>query len=120
MRIHPVFHTSLLSPFTTDSIKGRHIDLPPPVVTDEGVEELEVQDIRASRIVTQGGRRKLQYLIRYLGRPGEDSWENAEENLNMPEVVEQFYKRNPGALSETDIARYRPTTRRARGGNVMS
>jgi transposase InsO family protein len=117
MKIHPVFHTSLLSPHRADTIPGRSQSPPPPVVTEEGEEEYEVDEILWSRIQKRGRGRFLQYLVKYLGRPGEDEWRDAPDVANAPEKIQEFYHKHPGAPSEQDVARYRPSTRGA--GGVM-
>ncbi|KAH0609980.1 uncharacterized protein H6S33_012526 [Morchella sextelata] len=48
MKIHPVFHVSLLSPEANDPLPGQQ-QLPPPSVEIEGEEEWEVKDILDSR-----------------------------------------------------------------------
>ncbi|KAH0605094.1 uncharacterized protein H6S33_005076 [Morchella sextelata] len=48
MKIHPVFHVSLLSPKANDPLPGQQQLLPPPVEI-EGEEEWEVEDILDSR-----------------------------------------------------------------------
>ena len=33
----------------------------------------------------------LQYLVKYLGCPGEDEWCDEDDVINAPEMIEQFY-----------------------------
>ena len=56
MNLHPVFHVSLLEPYTTSSILGRLTSAPPPVEVSNGT-EYEVVAILNSKIV----RNKLYY-----------------------------------------------------------
>lgn len=82
MRIHPVFHASLLKPFHENSFPGRVLPPPPPVVV-EGEEEFIVEGIIDSRIY----RNKLQYLVKWEGYgPEENSWEPAE-HVHAPRLV---------------------------------
>jgi hypothetical protein len=62
MKIHPVFHVSLLEPYKESSIPKRS-QVPPPPLEIEGQEEFEVSDILDSRII----RRKLEYLVQWQG-----------------------------------------------------
>jgi hypothetical protein len=50
MKIHPVFHVSLLEPYKESSISGR-FQVPPPPVEIEEQEEFEVSEILDSRII---------------------------------------------------------------------
>jgi len=58
IKIHPVFHVSLLEPFTESTIPSRTLE-PPPIIEIDSIEEYEVEDILDSRI----RRRRLEYLV---------------------------------------------------------
>jgi hypothetical protein len=58
IKIHLVFHVSLLEPYKESSILGKFQVLPPPIEI-EGEEEFEVSEILDSRL----SRRKLEYLV---------------------------------------------------------
>lgn len=91
MKIHPVFHVSLLTPVKPD-IFGREPERPPPVVTPEEEEEYEVEEVLNSR----RQRKQLQYLIQWEGyRPDSNSWERAYDVRNAPEKVEEFHRQYP-------------------------
>ena len=62
IRIHPVFHTSLLLPAATNPYKGQRIE-PPPPVTVNNEEEYEVSAILDSKRIGKG----IRYLIQWLG-----------------------------------------------------
>ncbi len=49
MRIHPMFHVSLLGPYHVSTIPRRIHDPPPPIEVD-GEQEYEMEDILDSRI----------------------------------------------------------------------
>lgn len=117
MRIHNVFHVSLLSPYHEDEILRQIIEPPPPVETESGEEEYEVESIEWSRIVGKGNKRKLEYLVRYVGRPGEDEWQE-DQHVHAPEAIGEFYKRHANAPSREDLERYKPRVTRNRGGSV--
>ena len=91
IRVHPVFHCSLLKPYVENTFTGRHSPPPPPVRV-QGEEEFVVEKILDSRI----HRGKLQYLIGWEGYPPEDnSWE-PEENVHAPRLVKEFHQQHPG------------------------
>lgn len=50
MRVHPVFHASLLEPFKEDQIAGRQAKELPPIVVDEH-EEYEVKKLLIQKFV---------------------------------------------------------------------
>jgi hypothetical protein len=104
MRIHPVFHGSLLSPYHPNIIPGR-TQPPPPPVEIEGQQEYEVEEVLDSKIL----RNKLKYLVSWVGYGPEDrTWEPAENLQNSDEEVERFHARYPNRSSPADI---RPTRR---------
>jgi hypothetical protein len=91
MKIHPVFHVSLLTS-TKPDIYGWEPPRPPPIITPDKEEEFEVEEILDSRVV----RRKLQYLVKWVGYgPEDNSWEPADNVANAQEEVEAFHQRHP-------------------------
>jgi len=58
MKIHLVFHVSLLEPYHTSTILGRICDPPPPIKVN-GEQEYEMEDILDSKIFNH----QLQYLV---------------------------------------------------------
>jgi hypothetical protein len=79
MKIHNVFHVSLLHPYKSDG--KRH--MPPPELVD-GEYEFTVQSITAHRVSVVGGKRlrakrtKVEYLVSWDGYGREhDTWEPA-------------------------------------------
>ena len=62
-RIHPVFHTDLLTPYRETKIHGDNYLHPPPELVDNE-EEYEVEAVLDSRRFGRG--RKLQYLIKWV------------------------------------------------------
>ena len=62
MKIHPMFHVSLLEPHVANTVPGRVVPPPPPEFVDS-YEEFEVHKILGSRI----RRRQLEYLVDWVG-----------------------------------------------------
>ena len=90
--IHPVFHASLLSPYSEMTSHGPNFSQPPPDLI-ENEEEYEVEQIKAHR---NFGRSKcLQYLIKWKGYPKSDNtWEDTTD-VHAPGLVKQYHKRHP-------------------------
>jgi hypothetical protein len=65
LRMHPVFHVSLLEKVILNQYSGRHQSTPPPAVQVDAQEEYLVDMILDSRIT----RKKLQYLVDWEGYP---------------------------------------------------
>ncbi|KAJ1114308.1 hypothetical protein NDU88_002547 [Pleurodeles waltl] len=85
LRIHPVFHCSLLKPALSATRQAV-----PPVVRD-GQLEYEVRRVLDSK--RRGG--KLWYLVSWKGYNAEDdSWE-PESNIHAPRAVRLFHARHP-------------------------
>jgi hypothetical protein len=91
MKIHNVFHVSLLEKYDGNRIPGR-IAEPSPAVEVEGQEEWIVRRILDSR--RRYGR--LEYRVDWDGYGPEDwTWEPATNLSNAPEAVQDFYQRYP-------------------------
>ena len=91
MKVHDVFHVSLLEPYIPNTLPGRLEEPPPPAIVD-GEPEYEVEEILDSRIF----RRKLQYLVSWKGYDiSERSWEPVENFSNHEESVLEFHRRYP-------------------------
>ncbi|KAH0612978.1 uncharacterized protein H6S33_009358 [Morchella sextelata] len=95
MKIHPIFHVSLLSPDVNDPLPGQQ-QLPPPPVEIEGEEEWEVEDILDSR----KRRGRFEYLVRYMGYD-EASWQPLSDLEHSPDIVKRFHERYPGKPKPT-------------------
>jgi hypothetical protein len=89
MKVHPVFHVSLLEPAANDPMPGQQREPPPPVVVD-GEDEYHVEEILDSKMV----RRRLRYLVKWTGYDQPD-WEPAE-NVNGLAAVDEFHEKYPG------------------------
>jgi hypothetical protein len=80
MKIHLVFHVSLLEPYKESSISAK-FQVPPPPIEIEGQEEFEVLEILDSRIIWK----KLEYLDKQKGLI--KSWQRYNVNEKTWELV---------------------------------
>lgn len=94
MRIHDVFHVSLLDLVADNPLPGQQMPPLPPVEVDGELEWL-VEEVLDSKIVG----RQLRYLIRWAGYE-ETTWEPAEtvDKLEAIEVFHERYPNKPGPL----------------------
>ena len=91
IKIHPVFHSTLLKMHTNDPLPGQQV-LPPPPVEIEGEQEWEVEEILDSRWYY--GR--LQYKAKWAGyEAGDNTWYNADSFENSPELVTTYHEKYP-------------------------
>jgi hypothetical protein len=91
MRIHPVFHASLLEPYHASTILRQIHDPPPPIEVD-GEHEYEMKDILDSR----KSNRQLQYLVHSHGYDvNECNWELINNLPNAIKKVHEFHRRYP-------------------------
>lgn len=96
MKIHDVFHVSLLQPYIGNVIPQRKIAPPLPVIIDDSI-EYTVQEIVASRLHYN----QLQYRIKWKGwDTSHDTWESSENVSNAPDLIASFHLANPEAVSE--------------------
>jgi len=99
MKIHPVFHVSLLEPYRESTIPRRLLAPPPPIEIN-GEEEFEVSKIIDSRI----NRRRLEYLVHWQGyEVSERTWEPAANLANAPKMIKKNHHQYPTKSSAKDI-----------------
>ncbi|KAH7287498.1 hypothetical protein KP509_32G058600 [Ceratopteris richardii] len=80
MRIHPVFHVSMLEPYQISPLRGERSSPSPPIEIDDH-EEFEVEHVLDSRI----SRGRLEYLIHWKGYDISDrTWEPVENLQRTP------------------------------------
>src|SRR5271170_1725379 len=91
MKIHSVFHVSLLEPYHTSTILDRIQPLPQPIVV-ESESEYEVEEILDSKYL----RKRLFYLVKWkCYDPSNNSWEPASFVKNAPHPVTAFHAKYP-------------------------
>jgi hypothetical protein len=89
LRVHPVFHVSLLRAYVKpDSIPYRESpDPPPPAISINDHEEFEVEQIVDKRL----HRRRVEYLVRWVGYPEhEATWEPVTNLTNARDAIADF------------------------------
>lgn len=111
MKIHPVFHASLLEPQTEDIIEDFKQPKPPPEIV-QGEEEWVVEKICDFK----KSRGKRYYLVHWLGYDESDrTWEPASNLKNAPEIVKKFHK----DLKKKPAPETPRKTRRKKGGMML-
>jgi len=92
MKIHPVFHVSLLESVIENIIPERY-QLPPSPIIINNNKEFEVEEILDSRIKYK----KLEYLVSWKGYSIEDrTWEPISNLENSEDLVKEFHLKYPG------------------------
>ena len=92
--VHPVFHESILHPYTTPSFPSQKTKLPPPPDIIQGVEEQEINEILTSR--EQQGN--IKYLVAWKGFPTkENEWIMASKLTHTGDAVKDFHRTHPTA-----------------------
>ena len=87
LRIHPVFHISLLKSYHESTDFNRTTPPPPIFIPETQQEEYEVEVILDKKLI----RDKPQYLVKWLGYPLHDAtWEPMEHLVNAREKVKEF------------------------------
>ena len=93
-KIHPVFHTSLLSPYDENPIHGPNFPKPPPDL-NEGKEEYEIEKI----LCHHGPPSNRSFLIRWKGFSTEDnSWEPERNVKHSKSALTKYRKRHPSTF----------------------
>lgn len=90
MKIHDVFHVSLLKPYHRD---GRVEPLRPPELIDDEP-EWEVDWILEHRLVKRGRKNKVEYLIKFVGYgPEHNLWQ--DDMSNCADSVDDYWAIKP-------------------------
>ena len=104
MRIHNVFHVSLLKKYHSD---GRTQPPPPAELIDDEL-EWEVERILSHRTVKRGRKTKVEYLISFIGYgPEHNLWQDDVENCGQ--LVKAYWASKPE--SERLVVMLFPRTR---------
>jgi hypothetical protein len=94
LKLHPVFHTSLLKPYAQDANRKQQI---PKVILADGSEGQLVRKVLSHR----KRRGKDQYKIYWLGETeAEATWVPVEDLKQIPGLIADFWKdSNSGAFA---------------------
>lgn len=102
MRVHDVFHPSLLRKAATDPLPGQRAEPPAPVVVDDQ-EEWEIDDVLDARLT--GRNQRLQFRVRWKDEERPDRqwyYADGDEFANAQDVVADFYQRYPNKPGNPD------------------
>jgi len=89
MRIHPVFHNSLLKPYTETAVHGPNFACPPLEIVGEKEGHYKIEKILQSQPTRNC--KSTQYLVHWKGYTEADhTWIPAKELTHTKELVEQF------------------------------
>lgn len=92
LKVHPVFHVSLLSPTAHDPLPGQISGPPPPLQTEDDDPEYEVERITGSQWVDG----EVHYIVRWKGYGPEDDWSiPASEARGLEDLIKDFHDLNP-------------------------
>jgi hypothetical protein len=93
MKIHPVFHNSLLKPYHETKEHGPNYKRPALEIVNEEEGHYEIEDILMARPTRN--RKSMQYLIKWKGYPAsENSWLPEKELTNAKELLDQFKQKH--------------------------
>jgi len=89
MRIHPVFHNSLLKPYMETTTHGPNFTHPPPEIVGEEEGYYKIKKILQSHPMRN--HKSTQYLVHWKGYTEADhTWIPAKELTHAKELVTQF------------------------------
>jgi len=92
MRIHPVFHNSLLKPYIETSAHGPNFARPPPEIVGGEEGHYEIEKILQSRPTRN--KKSTEYLVHWKGYTDADrTWVPAKELTHAKELVQEFLSR---------------------------
>ena len=89
-KLHPVFHTDLLTPYQETPFHGRNYVRPPPdlVANQEEYEVEKVLDVRH-----YGRKKTRQYLVKWKGYPDSDNEWVSQKDMSADEAIREYEER---------------------------
>jgi hypothetical protein len=89
MRIHPVFHNSLLKPYVETPTYGPNFAQPPPEIIGGEEGHYEIEEILQERPTRN--KKSTQYLVKWKGYPdSKNSWLPAKELTHAKDALHKF------------------------------
>jgi hypothetical protein len=117
MKIHNVFHANLLTPVKEDEEFQRSFAPPPPVITEEGEEQYQVDKL----VDWKAEDGIWKYTVRWEGYgPLDDTWEPASELLHLEDQLKEFYANYPNVPKPEDPLPTAKAPVKRRGGRSQS
>jgi hypothetical protein len=93
MKIHPVFHNSLLKPYHETKEHGPNYEKLAPEIINNEEGHYEIEEILMARPMRN--RKSTQYLIKWKGYPtSENLWLPEKELTNARELLDQFKQKH--------------------------
>jgi hypothetical protein len=93
MKIHPVFHNSLLKPYHETKEHGPNYERPTPEIVNDEEGHYEIEAILMARPTRN--RKSTQYLIKWKGYPAsENLWLPEKELTNAKELLDLFKQKH--------------------------
>jgi len=93
MRVHPIFHNSLLKPYHKTQAHGPNFKQPPPEIVGGEEGHYEIDKVLAARPTRN--HKSTQYFVHWKGYTDADnSWIPAGELTHAKELVAEFHTRN--------------------------
>jgi len=90
MRIHLVFHNSLLKPYKETAVHGPNFACPPPEIIGGKEGHYKIERILTSHPTRN--QKSAQYLVKWKGYPdSENSWLPAKELQSACKLLKQFH-----------------------------
>jgi len=108
IRIHPVFHNSLLKPYKETTAHRPNFARPPLEIVGGEERHYKIEKILTSR-PTQN-QKSTQYLVKWKGYPdSENSWLPTKELQSARELLKQFHNRQIRVITNQALqAQWKP------------
>ena len=100
IKIHDIFHLSLLWKATNNPLPDQHNNSAPPVIINDK-EEWKINDILNARkkgekkVEKKVVGKKIQYHVKWKRYNENKEWYNASGFEHAKKIIDDFYKRNP-------------------------